>query len=284
MANSLHRVGEIERPLGAPALSVIPAVNKRVIQDGPVTVMSNPTAPASEAYRILRNNLTVAGVTDDVRVLMVTSSLAGEGKSTTAANLAATFAETGIDTVLVDADVRRPNVHNLMGMANDVGVTAFLKNDIDRFTLIALLEANRVSDNLVVLPAGPALTGPAQLVSRPKQFAALINVLREDYLVIVDAPPTLPVADAGTIAAAVDGVVVVVRPDMVSGEVLGQMASRLRQLHAPVLGAVINAPRRSSFDTGSSGKYGYSYGYGDNGEDRSTQAGSFSKLVRTGQR
>jgi Mrp family chromosome partitioning ATPase len=91
------------------------------------------------------------------------------------------------------------------------------------------------------------------------------------------------VADAGSIAAAVDGVVVVVRPEMVSRDVLNQMAARLRQLQAPVLGAVINAPRRSSFEGGTGGKYGYSYGYGnDASETRSTAAGSFAKLVRTG--
>jgi succinoglycan biosynthesis transport protein ExoP len=281
LANSLQRLDDIEGPLGAPMLSVIPALNRRTMQESPVTVLSDPTSAASEAYRILRNNLTVAGVTEDVRVLMVSSSLPGEGKSTTAANLAAAFAETGIDTVLVDADVRRPNVHNLMEMPNDAGVTGFLKNELDRFALIQVLEANRVSDNLVVLPAGPALNGPAQLVTRPKQFAALIAALREDYLVIVDAPPTLPVADAGTIATAVDGVVVVVRPDLVSRAVLAQLAGRLRQLHAPVLGAVINAPRRSSFESGA-GKHGYSYGYGNHSPQASTQAGSFSKLVRSG--
>jgi receptor protein-tyrosine kinase len=283
LGTTLSRVSEIEGALGVPVLSVVPQVERRQLERVPVAVLGDPDSDTAEAYRILRTNLTVAGVADDIRVVLVTSAISGEGKSTTAANMAAAFAETGVETLLVDADTRRPNLHKLFGCSNERGLTTLLDGHLEqtpeyqkRQEVTALVSELSVAPHLSVLPAGPALKGPAQMVTSPRQLATVVEMLRKDYLVDIDAPPVLPVADVGALTGIADAVLGVVRPGLVSQPVLAQLATRLKQLNAPLLGAVVNAPDRSSFEAG--GPHGY-YGYGS-APTGDGSAGAFARLLR----
>lgn len=278
VGSAVRQVSEVEAALGVPVLATVPRVGRRQRKRAPVAMLDGTQSPVAEAYRILRTNLAVAGVGNDLRVVVVTSAVSQEGKSTTAANLAASFAETGVDTLLVDGDLRRPQLHRLFGRPNDGGLTSLLSAPSEPGEAGGLVGDVQVTRHLSLLPAGPMAERPAEMVVSP-QLAPIVAALRTRYLVIIDGPPVLPVADVGALTAVADAVLVVVRPEHVRLPMLRHLATRLAQLGAPVLGAVVNAPDRSSFETGTG--YGYYYeGYASTPSDNGN-AGALAKLIRT---
>lgn len=278
MGSAVRQVSDIETALAVPVLSTVPRVGKRQLKRAPVAMLDGAHSESAEAYRILRTNLTAAGVGDELRVLVVTSAVSAEGKSTTAANVAASFAEAGVDTLLIDGDLRRPRLHRLFNRSNDRGLSSLLGGRLDANEMRALVNEVRVGPHLSVLPAGPVTERPAQMVVNP-HLVSIVRALRTSYLVVIDAPPVLPVADVGPLAAAADSVLIVVRPDFVRKPMLTHLGSRLAQLNAPVLGAVVNAPNRSSFAAGSG--YGYYYRGYTGKPSGNGSSGASSKLRRS---
>lgn len=279
LGSAVRQVNDIEMTLGAPVLAVVPRIRPRLLKKTPVVMLDGASSETAEAYRILRTNLAAAGAGDDLRVLVVTSALTEEGKSTTAANLAASFAEAGVDTLLIDGDLRRPRLHQLFGRPNELGLSTLLASRVKPAEMAALSEDVKVSPHLSVLPAGPPAGPAAQMVVSP-QLGRVVAALRGSSLIIIDAPPVLPVADVGSLTVVADAVVVVVRPDLVRQATLAQLRTRLDQLKAPVLGVVVNAPSRSSFE--SLPGYGYGYGYSAGDDDTPSSNGStgaFAKLL-----
>ncbi|MEX2659935.1 MAG: polysaccharide biosynthesis tyrosine autokinase [Acidimicrobiales bacterium] len=282
LGSAVRQVGDVEAALGVPVLAVVPRVGRRHLKKTPVAMLDGADSDGAEAYRILRTNLTAAGAGDDLRVVVVTSAVTEEGKSTTAANLAASFAEAGVETLLIDGDLRRPRLHRLFDRPNDRGLSTLLDARVEPAEVSALASEVRVAAHLSVLPAGPPPGRPGQLVVSP-QLPRVMAAIRTSYLVVIDAPPVLPVADVGALTAVADAVVVVVRPELVRQATLAQLRIRLDQLDARVLGAVVNAPRRSSFET----PPGYGYGYYGADADRAAPSsngsgGRLSKLRRSG--
>lgn len=273
---SVRRSGEVEAVLGLPVLGVVPRMRRRQLKRSPVAVLDTVHPDVAEPYRILRANLAAAGLGEDLRVLLVTSSVSAEGKSTTAANIAASFAEARVNTLLVDGDLRRPQIHRLFRRSNTTGLSSLLDGRLDAAAIGALMEEVRVAPHLSVLPAGPASERPGQTILSG-QFAHIVAALRTKYVIVIDAPPVLPVADVGALTPDADAVLVVVRPDLVREPELVQLRKRLAQLNAPVLGAVVNAADRSSFDAGTS--YGYYQGYGET-PSRNGSAGAFARILR----
>jgi succinoglycan biosynthesis transport protein ExoP len=278
VTGAVRQISEIEAALAVPVLATVPRMNRRERKRAPVAMLDGAGSHDAEAYRILRTNLAAAGVGDDLGVLVVTSAVGAEGKSTTAANLAAAFAETGVDTLLVDGDLRRPQLHRLFSRPIEPGLTSLLTDNPGPEEMSALMEDLRVSSHLWVLPAGPKSDRPAQMVVSP-QLAPLVAMFRAGYLVVIDGPPVLPVADVGALTAVADAVLVVVRPELVRQPTLTALATRLTQLGAPVVGAVVNAPDDASFETGTG--YGYYYGGYANTPTDNGNAGALSKFIRT---
>ncbi|MBW3615588.1 MAG: polysaccharide biosynthesis tyrosine autokinase, partial [Actinobacteria bacterium] len=278
VGSAVRQVSEIEAALAVPVLATVPMVSRSQRKRAPVAVLDGATSHAAEAYRILRANLAAAGVGDELGVLVVTSAVGAEGKSTTAANLAAAFAETGVDTLLVDGDLRRPQLHRLFNRPNDPGLTSLLTEEPKPPEMSLLMEDVRVGRHLWVLPAGPSAERPAQMVASP-QLAPIVAAFRATHLVVIDGPPVLPVADVGALTAVADAVLVVVRPELVRRTMLLQLGARMVQLGAPVLGAVVNAPDRSSFETGSG--YGYYYYGSATTPSGNGNAGALAKFIRT---
>jgi capsular exopolysaccharide synthesis family protein len=186
-----------------------------------------------EAFRYLRTALRLRE--EPLRSVVVTSAVAGEGKTTTAVNLALAFAESGSRVVLVDADLRRPTVHRTFDLLNDLGLSSILART-SRFG-----EAiSYVRPNLAVLPAGPPSDAANELLERP-EFAQLVQTAAaQSDLVIVDVPPALPVADPLVAARAVDGVLVVARLGQVRRREVRTLLQRLREARLPVVGLVAN--------------------------------------------
>ena len=234
------------------AISVIGGIAfDRNSTDNPLIVQDDPHSPRAEAFRQLRTNLQFVDVDNPPRSIVVTSSVPNEGKSTTAANLAITMAQAGVRVALVEADLRRPKVSSYLGLDNAAGLTTAL---IGRAATTDLLQPWG-NQPLKVLPSGPTAPNPSELLGS-HQMLTLIRELENDFdLVVIDAPPLLPVTDAAVLAALAGGAIVVVRSGRTSKEQLRRAVENLRAVDARVLGAVLNMVNVKS------GRYDY-YDYG----------------------
>lgn len=236
-------------------LPVVGSVPAWSAGSGRVVVAAAPHSPPAESFRQLRTNLQFLRVAGDGsavgvggQVVAVTSSLSAEGKSTVAANLAVTLAETGARVLLVDADLRRPAVADVLGIEGGVGLTTVLAGQAEVDDVVQ----DWGSAGLRVLPSGAVPPNPAELLSSPA-MRRLVAELRARYdHVVVDTTPVLPVADASVLSRVVDGVVVVANTRRVRRRQLVQGLGDLAQVSAPVLGVVLNQVRRD--------EESYSYG------------------------
>ena len=195
----------------------------------------------------------------EYKLLQITSPGMGDGKTTTVANLGISIAQSGKRTLLVDADFRRPRLHELFGLSAPVGMATVLAGEA---TLDEAIQQSPVP-GLSILPCGPIPPNPAELLTSPR-FQEVLAVLRERYdLVMIDTPPLLAVSDPAVVAPRVEGVLIVLRYSK-DGRPSAQRAKQiLDTLGVNVLGVVVNAVDYQSAE----GKYGYvrlrySYGYG----------------------
>lgn len=218
----------------------------------PLVTALNSHAPRAEAFRVLRTNLQFVNVDADNKAYVVTSAVPGEGKSTTAVNLAIMLAEAGQSVVLLEGDLRRPKAISYLQLEGTVGVTTVL---VGRIALEDALQT--WARNLSVLAAGSTPPNPAELL-QSQGMKRLIAKLRADYdIVLIDAPPLLPVADAALLAAESDGAILVVHHGKTTKDQVAAAAGRLESVGAKLIGTVINMSPEPKH-----GRYGYGYGYG----------------------
>jgi non-specific protein-tyrosine kinase len=240
--------------------------------DDELYAMSQPNSLISESYRTLRTNLQFSSLDKPLRSLVVTSALAAEGKTTTAANLAVVLAQDGKRVVLVDADLRRPNIHKLLGLPNRAGLTIALVDD--PVALGGYIRDTEV-ENLRVLTAGPVPPNPQEMLGS-KRMADLLDKLKESAdIVIVDTPPALAVADANVLATRTDGVLLIVNTGHTRRGAIQQAVDGLRKVGSNLVGGVLNmVPTRK----GGGYYYQYHYYYSDYRQDADTS----SRRRRTG--
>ncbi|MGA2328662.1 MAG: polysaccharide biosynthesis tyrosine autokinase [Bryobacteraceae bacterium] len=204
-----------------------------------------------EAIRTLRNSILLADFERNLRSLLVTSALPGEGKSTIAAHLAVTHARQGHRTLLIDADLRRPSVHKRFGIPGAVGLSTTLVADSPWRDAVLKLEQ---LPELEILPAGPSSRRAADLIGRG--LSKILTEAAETYdIVILDAPPMLGFAEPLQIATAVDGVIVVARAGETNRKAVATVLGTLQRLRANVVGMVLNEM------TGQISDSYYYYGY-----------------------
>ena len=228
--------------------------------------------PISEAFRVLRTNLRFANLDAGRQALVVTSSLPDEGKTFVATNLAVAIAKGGRSVLLVDADLRSPGVAKLLGLENSVGLVTVL---LGRATLQQAVQLH--SSGVTFLGTGPQPPNPAEVLDTQVMRNLLSEARQAFDVVIVDAPPLLPVADAAILLTEVDGGLLLVRHGATHREQLRRAVARAQAVGGRILGTVVNrAPlggKASSY-----GYYGYGYGYGydfrasSNGSDRAASA------------
>lgn len=232
---------------GSALLGAIPQVKRKAAR---VVATHDPLSIRAEAYRRIETNLSYVDATTPARVLVVTSSVPGEGKSTTAINLASTFAESDRRVLLIDGDMRRPSVASTLGLEDAAGLTTVL---VGRASLADLVQRYGPGP-LDVLPVGQMPPNPHQLIASGAT-RDLLETARSTYdIVIIDAPPLLPVSDAAVLSTMADGVLVVVGSRKVRRQQLAQSLRVLAGVEARVLGFILAfAPR-----TGPGGTY---YGY-----------------------
>jgi capsular exopolysaccharide synthesis family protein len=202
--------------------------------------LTNPRAPAAEAYRTLRTNLMFYNLDDPVRTLVVTSPVAGEGKSTVLANLAVTLAQGGHSTILVDADLRKPSQHDLWELDNVHGLTSMLLDDA------ALrnppLQTSGV-DHLTILTSGTLPPNPADVLGSRRMDDVIAALKAEADYVVFDAPPVLAVTDAALLGLKLDGLVLVLRAGMSRRDHAARAKEELDRVKVALVGTVlVNAP------------------------------------------
>ena len=200
------------------------------------------TSPArAEALRRLRANVRFVDPDQPPRSIVVTSSLPGEGASTTALGLATAMAESGIDVVLVEADMRRPNLARLLGLSHNAGVAGCLAGTAEAGPLLQPCVAAQREGRLRVLVAGPATSTSSELLGSPRMPRLIEQLTALCDIVIIDAPPLLAVTDAALLGAVAEGVVLVVRMGYITHPELERSVALLTRAGAGVLGIVANA-------------------------------------------
>jgi polysaccharide biosynthesis transport protein len=209
--------------------------------DHPLIVQSHPQSMRAEAFRRLRTNLQFLDIAGRPQTIVITSSLPGEGKSTTSINLAITLADAGSKVVLVDADLRRPSIAEYMGIEGKVGLTTVL---IGRASAADVVQPWG-NGNLHVLPSGQIPPNPSELLGS-KAMAALLDELSTTYdMVLIDTAPLLPVTDAAILSRLTGGALVVVGSNTLNKQQLAESMGNLETVGARVLGVVLNRLERT---------------------------------------
>ncbi len=230
----------------------------------PHQVLASAT-PWAEAFRVLRTNMQYVDVDHDQKVLVVTSSLPGEGKTTTAVNLAVTLTQAGHRVALIECDLRRPLIADRLELDAAVGTTSVLIGKIKAEDAM-----QRYADTtLDVMVSGHLPPNPSELLQSQAMETLLLDLRSRYDIVILDAPPLLPVTDAALLATRADGAVVVVSHGRTTRDQLSTAVERLESVDAKTLGVVMNlTPTKKA-----GGSYGYGYGYAPLEEPETAPAG-----------
>lgn len=255
--SSIRSRRALERATGQRVLGLIPKVVDWDPDQVQNVALSHPTSPPAEAYRTLRTSLRFLTVDADVHRLLFTSAGAGEGKSTTVANIGVTLARTGKRVLLVDADLRKPRLHEFFGLTDREGLATALRGA----DVAGLLQPVEGLDSLSVLTAGGPMADSSEHLGsdRAAEVFAQLDGLAD--LVVFDAPPVLPVADALEVGRQVDAVVLVASAGSTKPKEARLAAELITQVGAPLVGAVLNGIAREMGE-------GYAFEYGYDLEDR----------------
>jgi len=297
--NTVKTPDDVETLARLPSLAVVPqfadsngtAKKQRLLQglaanghDKRIELVAQhlPKSQMSEAFRALRTSILLSQADHPPQVILVTSALPREGKTTAAANLAVTLAQLGDRTVLVDADLRKPGVGRLLNLGS--GKYAGLSSYLAGVSSLDLVTVPHPSiPNLAAIPTGPLPPNPADLLSSHK-FADAITELRTKYkFIVIDSPPVMAATDAVIVSVQTDGVLLVVRSGETPKEAFTRTRDLLNSVKCRILGVVLNAVDSNAPDYYYSYRYyPYSYGYGpQEAADASHDENSESVTQRT---
>ncbi len=242
-----------EQVLSDTKLSTLGAIAQIKASDPSDSIVAflRPRDPLSEAYRVLRTNLGFSAIDGALRSIVVTSGSPGEGKSTTAANLAIVMAQAGKRVVIIDSDLRRPMQHKIMSVGNNRGLTTAL---LDNETPVTYHLQNTKIKGLRVLSSGPIPPNPAEILSSQRMSHLIQELYDEADVLVFDTPPVLTVTDAAVLSPQVDGTLFVVHVGKTRRDTLTQAVERVMKTNAQPLGVVLNRIKPSH-----GGYYYYQY-------------------------
>ena len=228
-----------EQVLADTGLSTLGAIAKIKVSDPTesLIVFNSPRDPLSEAYRVLRTNLSFSAIDSDLNTIVVTSASPGEGKSTTTANLAAVMAQAGKRVIIVDSDLRRPTQHRIFGLGNSHGLTTAL---LDNLTPANMHLKDTKVRGLRILTSGPIPPNPAEILSSQRMGNLIDELSEEADIVLFDTPPVLSVTDAAVLATQTGGTLFVVEVGKTRRDTLAQAVSRIDNTNASILGVLFN--------------------------------------------
>jgi polysaccharide biosynthesis transport protein len=279
--DSIHSAEEVEKILRLPALAVIPAIgslSRRRLRPSrlalqktngnglsPLLLDINSRSPLAEAYKQLRTSVLLSSAGGAPRTLLVTSSQPAEGKTTTAVNTAMSLAQTGAVVLVIDADMRRPRLHQILETDSSRGLSTILASKMTEAEMLSLIEKHEAS-GLYVLPSGPIPPNPAELTGSD-QMRRLLAVLESNFdHIVIDSPPISSFTDGVLLSAMVDGVLLVVHGGRSSRNVVKRSRQVLQEVGAKIFGVVLNNVTLSTKDDYY--KYYYNhYNYYKTGQD-----------------
>lgn len=194
-----------------------------------------PKSIDAEAYRSLRSNIEYSSFDDEYRVIVVTSSVAGEGKSTTSGNLAIALAQSGNSVLLVDCDMRKPSIHKKFKISNAAGTAELLLRK-------KLFEevANKYNENLTIITAGKIPPNPSEMLASRAMTAFIEEMKKEFKYIILDTPPLQAVTDAQVLSTKADGVLLIVRAGSTKREMVFNSVDLIKKVQGKVIGTVLN--------------------------------------------
>jgi capsular exopolysaccharide synthesis family protein len=234
---------------GAHPKRLVIASSKEAVE---LVTQVRPQSQMAESYRALRTSLLLSNLGAPPKVIMVTSALPQEGKTTTSINSAVVLAQKGVRVLLIDADLRRPSIHKTLGMGPHTGLSNVLTGST---TLEHAITRTSLLPNLFVMPAGTPPPNPAELLAS-SNMRDMLDHLREEYdHIVIDTPPALSVTDAVVLSPRADAVVLVIRSGQTTKQALRRSRDILTQVNAKVVGVLLNAVDLSSPD------YYYYYEY-----------------------
>lgn len=263
--DTVHSTDEVERLLHLPALAVIPSAaatgRRRLLgtpgglqkrngfhSDNAELLMNvDGRSPLAEAYRHLRTSVLLSTAGRAPRSLLITSSLPGEGKTTTAVNTAVSLAQTGASVCIIDADMRRPRLRSIFGLSERAGLSSILSNDMSDEEMLALVSKDEAS-GLSVLTSGPIPPNPAELLGSDQMRRLMVTLQASFNHVVVDSPPVTSFTDGVLIASIVDGVLLVVHGGKSSRHVVKRARQLLKDVGAKIFGVVLNNVNLQSHD------------------------------------
>ena len=263
MDDRLRGRADLETTIGAPVITMIPEVPSwRDKESAHLVTLQAPRSPAAEAYRTLRTSILVAAAEKGYKTLMVVSAIAGEGKSTTAANLAVVLAQADKRVVLISADLRRPRLNDFFGLpSNDRGLSEVLEGDRKAWEA---LRSGKV-DNLWVMSSGKVSDQPTELLQSETMRELLANQREVVDFIIVDCPPVLAVADALVVAPMADAILYVANEQSTPRGAVIAARAQLDQVGANLLGSVLNNVESKGTGYAYYGQYVYAQQPSSNG-------------------
>jgi capsular exopolysaccharide synthesis family protein len=251
--DSISTREQLEQATDLPVLAQIPRVTGWRERDGfRVVTLDEPNSPAAEGYRSLRTAVAFLSLERAIGSIQFTSAQANEGKTTVLANVAVALARSGRNVTVVCCDLRRPRIHEFFDLENGVGFTSLLLGNV---SVSEALQRVPGEANLTLLAAGPPPPNPSELLSSPLVPDVLTSVAHTSDLLLIDSPAVLPVSDALVVSRMVDATVLVASAKMSSRRALRRAIAVLRQVNAPLVGAVLNNAEHLEL-------YG-TYAYGD---------------------
>jgi capsular exopolysaccharide synthesis family protein len=277
--DTVKSLDDVDRYIHLPALAMIPAGGHRTprvkglpqANPGPsestaLAMVNDVKSPIAESYRHLRTSLLLSSAGQPPRTILVTSSQPSEGKTTTAINTAFMLAQTGVEVLIIDCDLRRPRLHTQFEVPNSKGLTTWLSGEKD---LDNLLQSYPKTPNLKILTSGPAPPNPAELLGS-EEMRRLLSLLSERFAhIIIDSPPAISFTDASILSTMVDGVMLVVHGGRSSRAVVRRAKQQLLDVGAHIFGVVLNNVKVESQDYYYSGYYSNYYSTEEGGRGAS---------------
>ena len=242
--DTLKTPEDVERALGLPVLGFVAEMQYQDKDAEVVYVSQQPRSPVSEAFRVLRTNLEFSSVQKPIQTILVTSPGPSEGKTTVAVNLAAIFAVSGKRVALLDADMRRPHVHHLLGIPNRDGLSNLFRSQIGPHSVS---RTKLELPNLMIITSGNLPPNPSELLGSNKMSQILAELSNTVDVVVIDTPPSL-VADAQILAGKVDAVLFVIHPGKTHTEIAKASLELFKRAGARVIGTVLNRIPRNRSD------------------------------------
>lgn len=273
MDRTLKNAEDVDAAVGAPLLGIIPVVDEIAkepteenVRERDLYVFRHPTSRAAECCRSIRTNILFSSADKPMTTLTISSPRPREGKTTATIYMGSIMAQSGQRVLLIDTDLRRPRLHKSLGVSRATGLTNLIMNEV---TIDDVIKTTDIP-NLYVMPCGPTPPNPAELLLTHRFREVLTQAQERFDFILLDSPPVLAVTDGVILARLSDGVVLITQAGKTIADDARNAASKFRDVHAPILGVILNdmdlSDRRYGY-------YYYQYGYGEKTEAEPDAAG-----------